>query len=185
LHLEFLTLYSVLFVCAANVCRSPMAEGLLHLLTAGEDDWRIGSAGVWALTGASASSLTIQLLSERQLDLSAHRARQVDQELLREYGVILVMEKNQREALRLAFPEFAGRIFLLSELVGEQFEIADPVGGGRAEFEATFHEIEDILKRGLPLLRKLARREEGGLAEDAPAHPDRPCSEAPAGEGLE
>lgn len=133
-----------------------MAMGILRLLTAGEEGWRIESAGVWALTGASAAPLTVQLLAERQVDLSGHRARQVERSLLSEFQVILVMEKNQREALRLAFPDLAQRIILLSELVGESFDIADPIGSGLSEFETTYHEIEIILRGGLPRLRELA-----------------------------
>lgn len=170
-------MYSVLFVCAANICRSPMAMGLLRLLTAGESDWRIESAGVWALTGAEAAPLTVRLLAERQSDISAHRARQVDRFLLEEFQAILVMERNQREALRLAFPEFAQRIFLLSELVGAHYDIADPMGGDRAEFEATFAEIEGILRGGLPRLRQLAWRADGNNfagAAQQPSEADSP-----------
>ncbi|MGB9521787.1 MAG: low molecular weight phosphatase family protein, partial [Anaerolineales bacterium] len=43
---------SVLFVCTANQCRSPLAQGLFQLALNGQlSGWRIDSAGTWAVNG--------------------------------------------------------------------------------------------------------------------------------------
>ena len=46
---------TVLFVCTGNICRSPMAEGLMKDLVADRKDLRVISAGVHAQQGAAAS----------------------------------------------------------------------------------------------------------------------------------
>jgi protein-tyrosine phosphatase len=73
----------VLFVCVGNICRSPMAAALLahRFSVRGGGAASVESAGVAALVGRPADSLAVDLLRERGIDLSAHRARQLTPEL--------------------------------------------------------------------------------------------------------
>ncbi len=151
---------SVLFVCSANICRSPMAEGLLQARVGQQAvDWRIESAGVWALGDSPAAANTQKVLLERGLDFSAHRSRPVTFELLQGFDLILAMERGHKDALQAAFPQCADRVFLLSELVGRGFDVADPVGGSLADFEETASEIDQILDQGFARLQSLVGRE--------------------------
>jgi protein-tyrosine-phosphatase len=151
-------MYSVLFVCTANVCRSPMAEGLLLELVGSEiDGWKIGSAGTWTSKGMPAVVNTLKLLAERGIDLTGHRSCQVDQELLSGYQLILTMEQGHKEAIQIEFPQFARRVFLLSEMVGSKFDIEDPMGRSEKEFEVTANEISSILVRGMEKIKVLAQ----------------------------
>ena len=67
---------SVLFVCTAKVCRSPMAEGLFRARL-GEDAgrWRVESAGTWARNGDPAASRAQLVLQERGIDLPTLQGR--------------------------------------------------------------------------------------------------------------
>ena len=61
-------MHSVLFVCAANICRSPMAMGLLQWkVSHDKENWLIKSAGVWPLENQTAARHTQKLLSEHGL----------------------------------------------------------------------------------------------------------------------
>ena len=62
----------VLVVCTANMCRSPMAEGLLTQLAPQQ---AVNSAGTHA-TGQSAASEAISVLADRGVDISSHVPRQ-------------------------------------------------------------------------------------------------------------
>src|SRR6266542_2985353 len=73
---------NVLIVCVGNICRSPMAEGLLRARFVGHRRARIESAGLAALEGRPADPIAVELLAERGIDISAHRARQLTPELL-------------------------------------------------------------------------------------------------------
>jgi protein-tyrosine-phosphatase len=151
---------SVLFVCTANICRSPMAAALFQQLVAQQANvagWRIESAGTWALEGQPAAEKSRLVMQRRGLDLSQHRSRTVTAEILRSFDLILTMEGSHKEALRVEFSTDRGKIYLLSEMVGLLYDVPDPIGSDEADFEATANEIGDLLARGFPkILRLLA-----------------------------
>ena len=150
---------SVLFVCTANLVRSPMAAALFsHILEeeGSREDWRIESAGTWARPGLKSPVEILKIMAERQIDLSEHRSRIVSAEMLREFALILVMEPGHKEAMRAEFPEAAGRIFLLAEMVGKHSTVEDPVGGTSADYMYTAAELEQLLVRGKGRIETLA-----------------------------
>lgn len=148
---------SVLVVCTANVCRSPMAEALLRARVESEGEtWRIESAGTWALEGRPAANRTQQVLEERGIRLLNHLARTVTLEIMKEFNLILTMEQGHKEALKVEFPELAPRIYLISEMIGQRFDIKDPIQGPLSEFEDTALELERIIQQGFARIRILA-----------------------------
>jgi protein-tyrosine-phosphatase len=148
---------SVLFVCAANICRSPMALGLFSALAMpAASDWQIASAGVFAPAGYPAAQNTLAVLKQRGIDLSQHRSSQITQEMMETYNLILTMERGQKEALQIAFPKQAPKVYLLTEMIGEYWEIVDPVGGSLRDFEGTSLEIEHILIAGYERICRIA-----------------------------
>ncbi|MCS7248497.1 MAG: low molecular weight protein arginine phosphatase [Anaerolineales bacterium] len=149
---------SVLFVCTANVCRSPMAQGLfLAALGENVDHWRVESAGVAAVEGAPASQKTLELLAERGIDLSSHKSRPVDRYLMEQFNLILVMEHRHKQILQSQFPQFASKVYLLSEMVGEQREIDDPGGGTMEDYRRTAQILESIFREGYSRIEQLAQ----------------------------
>jgi protein-tyrosine-phosphatase len=150
---------SVLFVCTANICRSPMASALFrHLLESDPDgnEWRVESAGTWALEGRPAAEKSLQVLEKLGLDLRAHRSRSVDLPMLRSFDLILTMEAGHKEALCAEFPELAGRVFRLSEMAGLEYDIEDPFGGPLPDFEKTAAELQELLSKSMACVRRLA-----------------------------
>lgn len=139
---------SVLFVCSANMCRSPMAEVLFKNLLfqqGAASKWFIYSAGVWAREGNRATEGAMKAMHRKGIDLGLHRSRIVSESMINEYDLILVMEKNHKDALRAAFPEFSSKIYLLSEMVGLSYDILDPIGGTAADYDYTADELEKLL----------------------------------------
>ena len=150
---------SVLFVCRANQCRSPMAEVLFREIHAREGNlagWRIESAGTWALEGHPADKGAQKAMLELGLTMIQHRTRMVSHELLQQFDLILTMEQGQKEALRVEFPGLASRIYMLSEMVGEKVDIADPIGGKSQDYREAIEAITKFLNAGHTRIVRLA-----------------------------
>ena len=154
---------SVLFVCTANQCRSPMAEALLKSLVArrGEADrWQIQSAGTWTEPGRPATQLSQVVMRQRNIDLSDHRSRLIDANLLVAASVILVMTRHHQEAIQAEFPEIQHKVYLLSQLVDRSFDIEDPYGGSLDDYELCATDLQNILTDGYDRLVELVDRAE-------------------------
>lgn len=150
---------SVIFVCTANICRSPVAEALFADWLRQQPDgeaWRVSSAGTWADEGAPASTYSCDVLGERGLDISRHRARRVDRAMVAAADLVLCMTRSQREAIQADFPEYAGRIHLLSAMAGPAYDIADPYGGPRQGYVEMVAELEHLLAAGRARILALA-----------------------------
>jgi len=148
---------SVLFVCTANMCRSPMAMAIFQSQVERKPElWRVESAGTWAIDGLACNVQTQRVLAERGLDVRSHRSRRINREIISSFDLILTMEEGQKEALQIEFPNLAGRIYLLSEIVGLKFNIADPIGGDDEDFWSTANEIANILTDGYETILRLA-----------------------------
>lgn len=139
---------NILFVCTGNICRSPFADDLLKRFVAqkGFEDIVADSAGLLALPGNSATHLAQRVAAEYGVDLSDHKAKSVSKDLIAWSDIVLVMEKSHEQALLAAFPEAAGKIFLLRHFArygSRRRGIADPYGLEYDAYRFCFLDIED------------------------------------------
>ncbi|MGD2179092.1 MAG: low molecular weight protein arginine phosphatase [Anaerolineae bacterium] len=152
---------TILVVCTGNLCRSPMAAALLRARLNQDkerQDWRVVSAGTWAPEGRPASAYAIAEMLELGIDMRAHRSRTVDEALMRSADLILVMTQNHAEALSVAFPGQIDKVYLLSEMVRETYDIPDPYGGTRLEYSHVAKELEQLIDAGYDRIVSLAGR---------------------------
>lgn len=119
-----------------------MAEGLLRARLCGRRN-RVESAGLAALEGRPADPIAVQLLSERGIDISGHRARQLTPELLADFELVLVMEEEHRRRIEELSRAARGRVHRIGKF--GDFDVADPFGKPRAAFERTL----SLIERGL------------------------------------
>jgi protein-tyrosine-phosphatase len=153
---------SILVVCTANICRSPMAAALLrHALAAQPEPLRsipVVSAGVAARGGEPATEHSVTTLRKVGLDLSRHRSQPVSPELLDRALLVLVMTESHREVLR-ARGGPVERIHLFREFLPAAAgrEIPDPYGGPLPFYEAARDEMVAALPSLLAHLRTLVR----------------------------
>ena len=153
---------SVLFVCTANLYRSPLAAAFLRDVlkdTAGGIEWVIDSAGTWTTTGAPIPSQTIEDAHRFGLDVRNHKSKQVTAELLSRHDLILVMETGHKEALWIEFPDQSKKVHMLSEVVdGLIYDIPDPfTREGEYDLDVA-NELQKIIKRGYKKILALAKK---------------------------
>jgi protein-tyrosine-phosphatase len=149
----------VLVVCTGNQSRSPLAAAILkaRLDVAGLDRWLISSAGTWADSDRPAIDLARQAAEGMGLSLEGHRSRRVSEDILRGQDLVLVMERGHAEALRAEFPWVAERIYLLSSLAGEPYDIRDPYSGSLEAYRQLAEELDRLVERALPKILELAQ----------------------------
>jgi protein-tyrosine phosphatase len=140
---------AILVVCEGNICRSPMAEGLL---AAALPDVTVRSAGLGAVIGAPADETALQLMSERGVDISAHRARQITRQMCLESDMVFVMEREQRQRLEKTYPEVCGRVFLLGEPVNK--DVPDPHRKPPQAFRTALSIIDDGVEQWVRRIRR-------------------------------
>lgn len=103
-----------------------MAEALLQnaFTQAGKTECSVSSAGLGALVGHPADPIACQLIAEKGLDISTHRARQLTNEMIHTADLILVMETWQKTAIETRAPSARGKIFRLGKW--DKTDISDP-----------------------------------------------------------
>ncbi|HEY0699436.1 MAG TPA: low molecular weight phosphatase family protein, partial [Micromonospora sp.] len=105
---------TVLFVCHANLCRSPMAEYLARDLLAGSAI-SVTSAGTHAQPGRPAHPHAVRILGERGLDPTSFRSRPLSRIDLTAAGLVLTASRRERAACVALSPAALGRVFTLRQ----------------------------------------------------------------------
>jgi len=149
----------ILIVCTGNVCRSPMAVGMLRqrLAEDGLDgEIVVDSAGTWGLDGEPASAHAVQVMAERGVDISGHRARTLRERDIEQADLILTMEESHRRSIFHIQPAALRKVFLLSEMAGEHDDVDDPYGLSIEAYRHCADELERLISEGYEeILRRL------------------------------
>lgn len=153
---------TIVTVCTANICRSPMAEALLkHALSAQPEplrSWKIVSAGVAARPGDRVSENSITALKKVGLDIKGHTSRPLTRQLLDEAIAILCMTESHRAMIQLSFDPPPRHVYLFREFMprAADKEIGDPYGGPLSEYEACRDEMVEAIPSLVEFFKELA-----------------------------
>jgi protein-tyrosine phosphatase len=139
----------ILMVCLGNICRSPLAEGILRdKARAAGLDWEIDSAGTNAYhTGEAPHPLSVKVARQNGIDISRQRARRFTAADFQRFDKIYAMSGDVIDEMRC----IAGRQFdsskvdlLLNEVhPGRNEDVPDPWYGP----EPGYHEVYALIDR--------------------------------------
>jgi protein-tyrosine-phosphatase len=150
----------ILFVCTANVCRSPMAQKLFtHALRAERpplNSLLVVSAGISAYGGDAASPNSHRVLESVGLNLTDHLSQRLTQDLIDRSFAIFCMTSMHKALVETQFNNTCPHLHLMREFLpdGVDKEIPDPYGQDRAAYEAT----RDSMVEAIPSLLKFLRQ---------------------------
>jgi protein-tyrosine phosphatase len=135
----------LLFVCTANVCRSPMAEAIFQVLAAESGlAYEAHSAGVAALVSEPIAPRAREALEEIGVFADDHRARQVDEAMLEDADLVLTMTAQHAATLRRLSESTSSKVDTLLGYTGrdtEGVDIPDPYGQSLTAHRASVRQL--------------------------------------------
>jgi protein-tyrosine phosphatase len=143
------TAIKILFVCTANICRSPTAEGVFRRMVdrAGLGaDFIIDSAGIFhGRVGEAPSRLAAKTAARRGYNIKGHRARQISAADIVRFDLIMAMTRRHLDELcSITPPGLTHRLYLLTAFgpPTTAVDIPDPYGGPARDYERALDLIE-------------------------------------------
>jgi len=138
----------ILMVCLGNICRSPLAQGILEekaklhnididVDSAGTGSWHVGS---------TPDKRSISTAFNHNIDISSQKARKFNTRDFNTFDRIYVMDTdNLRDVLRLSSSERdSEKVKLILNLTHpeQQFSVPDPYYGGQNGFEEVYQLLD-------------------------------------------
>ncbi len=142
-----------MMVCLGNICRSPLAEGIMQdkIRQRQLDGWEVDSAGTggWH-AGEQPDPRSIRTARQHGIDITGQRARQFSRRDFKRFDLILAMDQsNLRDLSQLANTEderLQLRLILEAAYPGNTREVPDPYWDDNG-FEAVFQMLDDACER--------------------------------------
>ena len=147
--------YNLFFACTANICRSPIAQGLAPIIAMEYDiHVQVRSGGTMGLIGKPPAANSIKTMKKISIDISSQRSGAITPEDIAWADYMLVMSPKHAKILRARFPTQQDKILILAHFGGKT-QIDDPVG----KWIFSFHSCRKSIHKCLhSFFRELSRR---------------------------
>lgn len=148
----------ILMVCLGNICRSPLAEGILENKLSHQNlQWTVDSAGTGAYhVGEKPDPRSRAIAKKHGLDISKQRARQLTANDLEEFDLIFAMDtSNKKNILKLTNkPEQREKVHLILEFTGaNDLDVPDPYWNDNG-FEQVYKMLDTACDRLLAIVEE-------------------------------
>lgn len=150
-------MYTILFVCTGNTCRSAMSAAIMRKLLEErgikENTVAVKSAGIHAVDGEPAGRNAVEAAGVYGADLAGHKAVSLKKEMIEGADLVLAMTEAHKKQIVEMVPDGKEKVFTLKEYAGMAdnggtgSDIADPYGGDIGEYRKCAREIVPALQR--------------------------------------
>lgn len=151
-------MFNVLMVCTGNICRSPMASVFLTQMLTNDlkNKVSVTSAGTHAIYGYPAEPFACQAAEYFGCRLEQHRSQTLSKEMVKDAGLVLVMEPRQVGMIKNAFLFGKVPVKLLSDFDPNRQlkEITDPYGKSLDDYLKCASDIVTCLEIVILYLRR-------------------------------
>ncbi len=140
---------NLLFVCAGNTCRSPMAQAIAEKLSLENASAGIAlrSAGLSAADGLPYSRMAADVLGANGIPGPRGGAESLSLAHIEWADMIFCMDPMQQAKIVGQWPQTGSRCFVLGSWAGTGPEIIDdPAGGSRNDYEACFMQLDGAVR---------------------------------------
>jgi len=178
---------TILLVGAADTGRAPIAAALLRrLLAAQHSPWVVESAGVLGHDGAPAETEARDTMVHMGLDIDAHQARSLTDELVAGAALIVAIDSGTALVVRARYPNAVAPLHTLGDLAGRKRDVPDPFRMQIGAWMTYAREIESMLQAALPKIAELlgpATAQSTGAPRMVAEAPAQPAASAGASSG--
>ena len=136
---------NILMVCLGNICRSPLAEGVLKKYLP-QNKFFIDSAGTASYhTGSSPDPRSVNVARKNNINITHLKARQFDQNDFKKFDHIYVMDRSNLKNISLMDKEkkYVSKVKLLIP----ENDVPDPYYGEEKDFDYCFKLIDERCKK--------------------------------------
>lgn len=143
----------IMFVCTGNVCRSAMAHGYMQYLVNKKQDknnYLISSCGTHGITGEKATDYAKAAMMKYNVELSNHRAKNINDIDIESYDIIICMTSLQKACVKDLYPKISEKVYTLKEYIDEKIEytdIDDPWGLSQMVYDTCAKEIVESVDK--------------------------------------
>jgi protein-tyrosine phosphatase len=138
----------VLMVCLGNICRSPLAQGILENKVRKKGlDWMVDSVGTGGgHIGMGPDDRSLQIALKHGIDISTQEARRIRYRDIKEFDLIYCMDSNNyvnvRDMCHTLEEESKVKLIMDESDPGKKMEVPDPYYGGNSGFEKIFQMLD-------------------------------------------
>ena len=154
--------FKILLVCTGNTCRSPMAEGIINKLISEKkiDSIEVNSAGTGTIDGSPATDYAIEVAKHWDIDIAGHRSTVLTANLIRQADLILAMGHEHVQRIISSDKSARDKTHLLKGFPNPcnptQERVEDPIGGSLEQYNQTFLELDEELRKIFPRIIEIS-----------------------------
>ncbi len=146
----------VIFVARSGTCREPMAEGIFEDCAINREI-EVFARGLVVSFPEPMNQKAEAILISNGINLPDFTSSELKDKDITEDTLILTMERNQKEKVLTRFVNVSEeQVHVLTEYVGDELEILDPIGGDLTFYGLCYETLRKSIKK---LVKKLNEEE--------------------------